>query len=103
MLDAFLSDTSYSSGSNFDDSEKMKMLKDNGAFVIAMLSDKNSENNKVTTSDMVKALTVKNIFLPINADGIVGNLGIINQGKNKIDEHEIEKAYWCSREYFYRI
>lgn len=58
MLDAFLSDTSYSSGSNFDDSEKMKMLKDNGAFVIAMLSDKNSENNKVTTSDMVKALTV---------------------------------------------
>ena len=28
MLDAFLSDTSYSSGSNFDDSEKMKMLKD---------------------------------------------------------------------------
>ncbi|MCQ4802110.1 MULTISPECIES: hypothetical protein [Blautia] len=37
MLDAFLSDTSYSSGSNFDDSEKMKMLKDNGAFVIAML------------------------------------------------------------------
>ena len=92
MLDAFLSDTSYSSGSNFDDSEKMKMLKDNGAFVIAMLSDKNSENNKVTTSDMVKALTVKNIFLPINADGIVGNLGIINQGKNKIDEHEIEKA-----------
>lgn len=92
MLDAFLSDTSYSSGSNFDDSEKMKMLKDNSAFVIAMLSDKNSENNKVTTSDMVKALTVKNIFLPINADGIVGNLGIINQGKNKIDEHEIEKA-----------
>lgn len=92
MLDAFLSDTSYSSGSNFDDSEKMKMLKDNGAFVIAMLSDKNSENNRVTTADMVKALTVKNIFLPINADGIVGNLGIINQGKNKIDEHEIEKA-----------
>lgn len=92
MLDAFLTDTSSSSGSNFDDSEKMKMLKDNGAFVIAMLSDKNSENNKVTTSDMVKALTVKNIFLPINADGIVGNLGIINQGKNKIDEHEIEKA-----------
>lgn len=92
MLDAFLTDTSYSSGSNFDDSEKMKMLKDNGAFVIAMLSDKNSENNRVTTSDMIKALTVKNIFLPINTDGIVGNIGIINQGRKKIDEHEIEKA-----------
>ena len=92
MLDAFLIDTSYSSGSNFDDSEKMKMLKERGTFVIAMLSDKNSENNRVTTSDMIKALTVKNIFLPINTDGIVGNLGIINQGKNKIDEHEIEKV-----------
>lgn len=39
MLDAFFSDSSASSGSNFDDSEKMKMLKEPGAFVIAMLSD----------------------------------------------------------------
>ena len=31
MLDAFFTDASYSSGSNFDDSEKTKMLRDNGA------------------------------------------------------------------------
>lgn len=92
MLDAFFTDSSYSSGSNFDDSEKMKMLKDNGAFVLAMLSDKNAEGKHVTTQDMLSALTAKNIFLPINDDGVVNNIGIINQGKNKLDEHEIVKA-----------
>lgn len=92
MLDSFFSDNSSSSGSNFDDSEKIKMLKDRGAFVISVLSDKNAEGEKVTTQNMINALTAKNIFLPINNDGIVGNIGIVNQGKNNIDEHEIEKA-----------
>lgn len=90
MLDAFLTDTSSSSGSNFDDSEKMKMLKEHGAFVLAMLSD--NKNGKTTSQDMVTALTAKNIFLPINNDGVVGNIGIINQKGNKIDEHELIKA-----------
>lgn len=76
MLDAFFSDSSASSGSNFDDSEKMKMLKEPGAFVIAMLSDKRAEEKKTTTQDMINALTAKNIFLPVNNDGIVGNIGI---------------------------
>ena len=92
MLDAFFSDSSASSGSNFDDSEKMKMLKEPGAFVIAMLSDKRAEENKTTTQDMINALTAKNIFLPVNNDGIVGNIGIINQKNNKLDEHELIKA-----------
>lgn len=92
MLDAFFSDDSASSGSNFDDSEKMKMLSDNGAFVISMLSDNNAEKNKVSTQDVVNALTAKNIFLPINNDGIVSNVGIINQKDNCIDEHEIVNA-----------
>ena len=90
MLDAFLTDTSSSSGSNFDDSEKMKMLKEHGAFVLAMLSD--NKNGKITSQDMVTVLTAKNIFLPINNDGVVGNIGIINQKGNKIDEHELIKA-----------
>lgn len=92
MLDAFFTDASYSSGSNFDDSEKTKMLRDNGAFILSMLSDKNAEGKHVTTQDMLSALTAKNIFLPLNDDGVVNNIGIINQGKNKLDEHEIVKA-----------
>lgn len=89
MLDAFFTDNSSSAGSNFDDSEKMKMLKEQGAFIIAMKSDRDS---KTTTQDMIDALTAKNIFLPVNADGIVGNIGVINQKGNCMNEHEIVKA-----------
>lgn len=92
MLDAFFSDDSSSSGSNFDDSEKMKMLKDNGAFVISMLANKKTQDKVVTTQDMINALTAKNIFLPINNDGIVNNIGIINQRENHIDEQELVSA-----------
>lgn len=98
MMDAFFTDDSSSSVSNFDDSEKLKMLSDHGAFVIAMRSDYKTgtqeENNgkKVTTQDMINALTAKNIFLPVGTDGIVAHIGIINQKDNHIDEKEIEKA-----------
>lgn len=98
MLDAFFSDDSTSSISNFDDSEKLKMLSDHGAFVIAMRSNlKNDSQNmnkakKVSTQEMINALTAKNIFLPISNDGVVTNIGIINQKDNHLDENEIVKA-----------
>lgn len=97
MLDAFFTDDSSSSISNFDDSEKLKMLSDHGAFVIAMRSDYKTDSQdmkgkKVSTQDMIKALTAKNIFLPINNDGIVAHIGIINQKENRMNEKEIEKA-----------
>ena len=97
MLDAFFTDESSSNISNFDDSEKLKMLSDHGAFVIAMRSDKSDPQDankikKVSTQDMVNALTAKNIFLPINNDGIVAHIGIINQKDNHIDEKEIVTA-----------
>ena len=97
MLDAFFTDDSSSSVSNFDDSEKLKMLSDHGAFVIAMRSDKTnvqdeSSSKKVTTQDMINSLTANNIFLPINNDKVVAHIGIINQKDNHMDEKEIEKA-----------
>jgi len=97
MLDAFFSDDSSSNVSNFDDSEKLKMLSDHGAFIIAMRSDKadpqdTSKIKKVSTQDMINSLTANNIFLPINNDGIVAHIGIINQKDNHIDEKEIVTA-----------
>lgn len=97
MLDAFFTDDSLSSISNFDDSEKLKMLSDHGTFVIAMRSDKVNpqdvnELKKISTQDMINALTAKNIFLPISNNGVVANIGIINQKDNHIDEKEIVKA-----------
>ena len=98
MLDAFFNDDSSSSVSNFDDSEKLKMLSDHGAFVIAMRSDyktntqEECNGKKVTTQDMINSLTANNIFLPISNDGVVAHIGIINQKDNHIDEKEIERA-----------
>ncbi len=96
MLDAFFTDDSSSNVSNFDDSEKMKMLSDNGAFVIAMRSsnkaDPQDENKKGNTQDMINSLTASNIFLPIGTEQIVSHIGIINQKDNHIDEKEVVKA-----------
>lgn len=98
MLDAFFTDDSSSNVSNFDDSEKLKMLSDHGAFIIAMRSDNNtnvlekSSGKKVNTQDMINSLTANNIFLPINNDKVVTNIGIINQKDNHMDEKEIKKA-----------
>jgi hypothetical protein len=89
MLDAFFSDDSFSTENNFDDSEKYKMLGDNGVFVISMKCDK---DGKTTTQDVIDSLTCKNVFLPINSDGICSHIGIINQKGNRMDEHEIVKA-----------
>lgn len=94
MLDAFFTDDSTSNVSNFDDSEKLKMLSDHGAFVIAMRSDYkvDSQVKKLSTQDMINALTAKNIFLPMSNNGAVANIGIINQKENHLDEKEIVKA-----------
>lgn len=93
MLDAFFTDDSTSSTSNFDDSEKYRMLSDHGMFLISMRCDgKMNSSERVTSQDMINALTAKNIFLPINNDGIVAHIGIINQKDNHIDEQEIVKA-----------
>lgn len=89
MLDRFFTDSSVSKGSNFDDSEKMRMLREHGVFVLAMLSGK---DKSVSTQDMINVLTAKNIFLPLMNDGVVGNIGIINQKDNHLDEHEIIQA-----------
>lgn len=95
MLDAFFTDDSTSVTSNFDDSEKYKMLSDHGAFIIAMRSDKielQDSIKKVTTQDMIDSLTAKNIFLPISNDKIVAHIGMINQRGNDINAQEIIRA-----------
>lgn len=94
MLDAFFTDDSTSNVSNFDDSEKLKMLSDHGAFVIAMRSDykADSQVKRLSTQDMINALTARNIFLPMSNNGAVANIGIINQKENHLDEKEIVKA-----------
>ncbi len=70
------------------------MLSDHGAFVIAMRSDykADSQVKRLSTQDMINALTARNIFLPMSNNGAVANIGIINQKENHLDEKEIVKA-----------
>ena len=82
LLDAFLTDSSYSNKNNFDSSERIEMIKDKGAMIISKLS--NEKLNK-----LVPSLTSENIFAPLQNDNIVGNIGIINSLGNGVNTSEI--------------
>ena len=79
----------YQKALNFDDSEKMRMLREHGVLCWQCYLEKiNQYQHKI----MINVLTAKNIFLPLMNDGVVGNIGIINQKDNHLDEHEIIQA-----------
>lgn len=89
-IDLFLSDNSSSFGSNFDNSEKRRMLKDNGMFVISQF--RRCGNIKLTTQQAISDIS-NNIYLPITEDDLVGNIGILTQDGVDIDIQEITKAF----------
>lgn len=79
MLDAFLSNDSYGEINNFDESEKIEMLRNGGAMVISQVgSDKE-------ISVMLDKLTKKGIFAPIESDKVCENIAIIHCGKDNSD------------------
>lgn len=83
MLDAFLTNDSYGEINNFDESEKMEMLRNNGAtngsIVISQVgSDKES-------SVILDKLTKNGIFAPIEDDKVCENIAIIHSGKDNSD------------------
>ena len=78
LLDAFLTDSSYSNKNNFDSSERIEMIKDKGAMIISKLSTEKLDK-------LVPSLTTDNIFAPLQNDSIVGNIGVINSLASGID------------------
>lgn len=79
MLDAFLSNDSYGEINNFDESEKIEMLRDGGAMVISQVgSDKEA-------TVILEKLTKKGIFAPIETDKVCENIAIIHCGKDNTD------------------
>lgn len=78
LLDAFLANDSYSDINNFDESEKLEMLKDGGAMVLSLVgSDKES-------SIMLDKLN-NGIFAPLEKNGVCENIGIVHAGNNDKD------------------
>lgn len=82
FLDTFLTNDSYGELNNFDESERLEMLRDNGAMVLSLVGAKDQ-------MIMMEKLTRDGIFAPIESDGICENIGIIHSGR---DNSDIDKA-----------
>ena len=79
MLDAFLTNDSYGELNNFDESEKMEMLRNGGAMIMSLVG-----NDKDSTV-MLDKLTKNGIFAPVETDKVCENIAIIHAGKDNSD------------------
>ena len=79
LLDNFLTNNSYGALNNFDDSEKMEMLRDSGAMVLSL----GKLGTKVPT--MVEKITSKGIFAPIEDNKYCENIAVVHAGNDNKD------------------
>lgn len=84
FLNTFLTSDTYGELNNFDESERLEMLRDSGAMVISLMGVKEKEK----TLDQVlllDKLTKRGIFAPAENNGICENIAIIHAGRNDSD------------------
>lgn len=81
FLDTFLTNDSYGELNNFDESERLEMLRDSGAMVLSLVGGKDQ-------SLMLDKLTRTGIFAPIESNKVCENIAIIHAGH---DNSDIEK------------
>lgn len=82
FLDTFLTNDSYGELNNFDESERIEMLRDDGAMVLSLVGAKDQ-------SLMLEKLTKNGIFAPIENNKVCENIGIIHAGR---DNSDIDKS-----------
>ena len=93
MLDNFLTNDSYGELNNFDESERIEMLRQSGSMVLGLFG---KEHDKTF---MLERLTKNGIFAPIERNMTCGNIAIIHSGKDNSDIEadsvvsEVGKAY----------
>ena len=75
VLNAFLSDNTWSDANNFDEAERMELLKEQGAMIISQ-SDRQYK--------ILDDLLTNTVFAPLEHDYVVGKFGIIHGGKRDI-------------------
>lgn len=83
FLDAFLSNDSYGELNNFDESERLEMLKDNGMMVISLMGAKG--NQGLDQMLMLQKLTRDGIFAPVEANKVCEHIAIIHAGRDNSD------------------
>lgn len=77
LLNAFLTDDSWGEQNNFDQSERIEMLSENGAMIISV------------SKDGIGKLLNGNVFAPLQNDMVCGNIGIIHSGKHDVEADTI--------------
>lgn len=83
FLDTFLTNDSYGELNNFDESERLEMLKDSRMMVISLMGTK--ENQNLDQTLMLHKLTKDGIFAPIESNKVCENIAIIHAGRNNSD------------------
>jgi len=78
FLDTFLTNDSYGELNNFDESERIEMLRDSGAMVLSLVGTKDQ-------TLMLEKLTKDGIFAPIENNKVCENIGIIHAGRDNSD------------------
>jgi len=86
-LDMFFTEESYSVKGNVDLSERMKMIEQNGMFLLSAVC-----NGKAKGLELLESLFQKNIFAPIEPDAVVEYMAVINSLDEGIDVDAIIKA-----------
>lgn len=83
FLDTFLTNDSYGELNNFDESERLEMLKDSGMMVISLMGTK--ENQSLDQALLLNKLTKDGVFAPIEDNKICEHISIIHAGRNNSD------------------
>lgn len=86
-LDMFFTENSYSAKGNVDLSERMKMIRQRGAFIVSAVC-----NGKAKGVELLESLFQKNIFAPIEPDAVVEYMAVINSLEDGIDIDAVIKA-----------
>ena len=84
FLDTFLTNDTYGELNNFDESERLEMLRDSGAMVISLMGVK-EKDEILDQALLLEKLTKSGIFAPVESNGICENIAIIHAGKNNSD------------------
>lgn len=79
ILDSFLTNASYGKLNNFDESEKIEMLRQSGATVLGLFG---KEHDKAF---MLERLTKNGIFAPIEINKICGDIAVVHSGSDDSD------------------
>lgn len=79
ILDSFLTNDSYGKLNNFDESEKIEMLRQSGATVLGLFGKEHDR------TFMLERLTKNGIFAPIEINKICGDITVVHSGSDSSD------------------